>query len=132
VTVIGCLQTAGKHNTRFVLANVTTNVVTSVPDPKCTATSAETVELEGVSGTKLHLDASVGNWVEISGKLEGSPNDRELRVKSFRPVPVVITRTIERTAPPVAMAEPAPAPVSAAPAPQYTPEAPVATSGTTP
>src|SRR5262249_3171321 len=89
------------------------------------------IRLEGTH--KLHLDESVGRWVEISGKLEGGHKGPELRVKSFRQVPVVITRTVETTrtieappapAPPVAVAPEAPTPLPE--------EKPAATTGTVP
>jgi hypothetical protein len=128
VTVVGCLQQGGKHN-KYLLANATSNVVASVPDAACTTTGTEMIRLEGTH--KLHLDESVGRWVEISGKLEGPRKRPELRVKSFRQVPVVITRTVETTrtieAPPAAVA---PEPVT--PIPPAPEEKPAATTGTLP
>jgi len=131
VTLVGCLQQTGKHNDKYFLANPSTNIVTSVSDPACTPDGGQMIELEGIH--KLHLDPSIGHWVEMSGKLEGSHHKPELRVKSFRQVPVVIVRAAE--APP-ATAAPAPPPVAAAPeppAPTITPapeEKPAATTGT--
>ena len=79
------------------------------------------------------LEASLlGHVIEVTGrmeKIEGTVDAddlRELHVRSFRVVPVVVPRAAEM---PVIIQ---PVPPPAAPAPTYVPEKPVATSGTTP
>lgn len=127
VTLVGCLQEGGKHH-RYVLANATTNVA-SVKDAACTATGSENaIKLEG--GYKSQLAASVGQWVESSGKLEGRPEEPELRIRSLRPVPIATPRTAE--AAPSFPEPPQLTPPRAEPFPAAAPELaskPTATSG---
>jgi hypothetical protein len=125
ITLVGCLAQAGKHN-KLMLARPTTAAVASVPEATCSTNVGDTlVELKDTH--KRHLDDSfVGRWIEVSGRLEGYENDREpreLHVKGFKEVPVVIPAA---PAPPPAPA-PAPAPpITTAPIPE---EKPAATTG---
>jgi len=141
ITVVGCLINAKVkgHPEKLVLAKATAGVATSVPEATCTASDTDPlIRLEDMGQVGLN-EAFVGRWMEISGRLESQHRVhkvREIHVKSFRPVPVVV--------PPPAVAMIAPAPeappaVEVPPAPQiaennWTPPpmptpAPVGTSG---
>jgi len=135
ITLVGCFLPGGAHHSKYVLAKPVIGSVESVTDGTCASPIDEqAVELKDTGGR--HLGPSMLNHViEVSGRLEkveGAVNLkdlRELHVRSFKPVPVVIP------------AAAAPAPVSEPPS--YTPpapqaaippleETPVATSGTLP
>jgi LPXTG-motif cell wall-anchored protein len=138
ITITGCFTTGvlpGGSKERFVLAKPMVGAIASVPEPTCTASATDTImKLQDLSQVKMGA-AQVGRWVTIYGRLEGNHKDsdssyRELHVKSFVLVPVVV--------PPPKVAEvivmPAPTPAPPAPAPQIAeapaPEPqPVATAG---
>ena len=119
ITVSGCLLHDGKH---FILANPRLGTVANVPNGACDAAiDAGSFELEDADDHGIN-SGLVGNWVEVNGRLEreGSSdpsNLREMKVRSFRVIPVV----------PPQRAEAIPAPVFEAPAP-----APVPTTGVAP
>jgi hypothetical protein len=137
ITMAGCFTTGViGHDTddeRFVLAKPVVGTVASVPEATCTASSSDQmIKLQDLHQVKMGA-AQAGRWVQISGRLEGnhkSDGVREVHVKSFMLIPVVVP-------PPVvaAVVMPAPAPQAsvetpAPPAPtiEYTP-APVPTTG---
>jgi len=126
VTLVGCLLNEGEHD-RYILANTTVGPATSVPEASCSATgTGETIKLERMK--KHHLNVvNVGQWVEVSGKLE--KNQQEMHVKSVRAVPVVVPRAAEVLPIPEApRTMPAqPAPMVETPAPTAPP--PIATTG---
>ena len=137
VTLVGCLvsgngenygspgqHSPGKHqHGHYILANTTVGPATSVPDASCSATGGPMIKLERMK--KLDPDANVGQWVEVSGKLE--KNQHEMHVKAFHAVPVVVPRAAEARPIPEAPSymPPQPAPTVEAPAPP----APIATTG---
>ena len=130
ITVAGCLQQGGSEEAGFVLASPIRGPIASVPDGACSGpVDTQALELEdtdrhGINGSML------GMWIEINGRLEKETDDnpenlRELKVRSFRIVPVVppqAVQVIEQPAP-VAQEQPAPAPAPSVPEP-------VATTGT--
>jgi hypothetical protein len=139
VTMVGCLLSGGEENYgspgqhspgkhqhgHYILANTTVGTATSVPDASCSNTGGETIKLERMK--KLDPNGvNVGQWVEVSGKLE--KNQHEMHVKSFRAVPVVAPRAAEARpipeAPSYVPLQPAPTVEAPAPAP-----APIATTG---
>jgi hypothetical protein len=134
ITLVGCFQPGGKHHSKYVLAKPTIGSVASVPDGNCSAPlDEEAVELKDTSARDL--DASLlGHVIEVTGrmeKIEGTVDAkdlRELHVRQFRAVPVVVPTAAE---PPVII-EPVAAAPEAAALPQLPEERPVATSGTTP
>ena len=121
ITVSGCLLHDGKH---FILANPRLGTVANVPNGACDAAiDAGSFELEDADDHGIN-SGLVGNWVEVNGRLEreGSSdpsNLREMKVRSFRVIPVV----------PPQRAEAIPAPVFEAPAPA---PVPVPTTGVAP
>jgi hypothetical protein len=129
ITLVGCFTSGQiKSHVKPVLTSATMEAVSSVTEATCTG-SGQPIKLQDLK--QAGLDQSMmGRWLEISGRLEGNHRSdaiREVHVKSFRVIPVVV--------PPVAAA-PAPAPQIAeaapAPPPVYTPApqpAPVATTG---
>ena len=130
VTLVGCFQPGGKHHSKYVLAKPTIGSVASVTDGNCSAPlDEEAVELKDTGKHDLGT-SMLGHVIEVTGrmeKIEGTVDAddlRELHVRAFRPVPVVVPRAVEM---PVII-EPI------APAPEPTPlpvERPVGTSGTT-
>ena len=133
VTAAGCLTIGGKNGDQYVLANVVAGPLASVPEATCTPSIDDlAIDLDHAQQHGLN-ETLVGRWIEIYGTLEKEThidphNQRELRVKSFRMVPVVPPRQ--------AAAEPAPPqfqqPAAPAPAPDTTTraeETPVATTG---
>lgn len=135
ITLAGCFmeETIEGHR-EYVLRSPTIGSPASVPEENCAAStaSAEKVELKDVHEKthKHHLDRSmIGRWIEVGGRIEGQADKGELRevhVKYFRVLPVVVPRTAE--AAPV-FEPPAIAP-SVAPLPELPSEQPVATTGT--
>lgn len=131
VTVAGCLlrgnQVRGGQDDKYVLAHPKQGPVASVPEGRCTADAgANALELDNPSKGNVN-DAMLGQWIEISGRLEretstNPDNLRELDVSSARIVPVVRPQA----------AAPAPIVEPAAPLPEPLPEIPVATSGEAP
>lgn len=121
ITVSGCLRHDGKH---FILANPRLGTVANVPNGACDAAiDTGSFELEDADDHGIN-SGLVGNWVEVNGRLEKEEssdptNLREMKVRSFRVIPVV----------PPQRAEAAPAPVFEAPAPD---PIPVPTSGVAP
>ena len=113
ITVAGCFQRGGQEDDGYVLANPTLGPMASVPEGTCKATiddraldlsrfteegTWEIVTFHGQKYTTRHgLNQSMlGHWVEISGRLEKESdadltNLRELKVRSFRMLPVVLT-----------------------------------------
>ena len=141
ITLVGCFTrgTIGKKDT-FVLLNPTIGPATTVPDAACSATGNDSmIKLERVNKRHMADRVGLGQWVEVSGKLE--KNDtfkdgdrrRELEVTSFRPVPVAQPRVVEVIPTPMPVPTPAPpaAPpvVSVEPAPVPETPAPVGTTG---
>ena len=123
ITVSGCLLHDGK---RFILGNPRLGTVANVPNGACDAAiDANSLELEDANDHGIN-NGLVGNWVEINGRLEKEEssdpsNLREMKVRSFRVIPVV----------PPQRAEAIPAPVFEAPAPAPAP-VPVPTTGVAP
>ena len=144
ITLVGCLLPGGSHDSKFVLAKPIVGSVASVTDGACAAPIDETaVELKDMAG-KHHIGEGMLNHViEVTGRLErfkgssaastttaDSTTDvdlREVHVRSFRAVPVVIPTP---AAPPEVRYMPAPRPQAAIP--PLPDEKPVATSGTMP
>lgn len=126
ITITGCLQLDPRDsdNNSFVITSPRLGAVASVPNAACdSAVDAQALELEDADDHGIN-PTLVGRWIEISGRLEkeGSTNPdnlRELKVRSFRLVPVM---------PPRAEVAPAPMPPRAeAPPPEPAP-VPVATT----
>jgi hypothetical protein len=127
VTLTGCFQRVllRGDDEKYVLAKPTTDTVASVPTGGCTYTDGDqVVRLEHV---KQMADSMLGQWIEVSGRLESTHHPektRELHVKSFRVIPIVIEKKVtEVIQVPVPVAQ---APVT--PTMPYTPP-PVATTG---
>ena len=123
ITATGCLQRGGKEvNNHYILASPRLGAVANVADGACNEPiDAQAVELEDADDHGIN-PTLVGHWVEINGRLERetstNPNNlRELKVRSFRLVPVVPRRAEVAPAPlPAPVLEsPAPAPLPAAP-----------------
>ena len=131
VTVAGCLmrgdQVRGGDDDKFVLADLRTGPIASVPSASCSA-NADATAIQLDNPRKGNIDESmIGRWVEISGRLEKeTSNDnilRELDVTAARLLPVDAPRQ-------AVAAPPEPEPEAPAIAPESSPEpAPVATSG---
>jgi hypothetical protein len=143
ITLVGCFLPSGSHHSKYVLAKPIIGSVTSVTDGTCSAPIDETaVELKDTSDRHLG-EGMLNHLIEVTGRLEklkgttaastttaDSTTDRDLRevhVKSFRPVPVVIPTPA--APPPEVRYMPAPQPQAAIPP---LPDQPVATSGTVP
>jgi hypothetical protein len=104
ITLTGCflhqmVYEKGKQKEEYVLVRPMIGSVASVPRATCTSTGRDqAIELEHVKNhpDEHHLDTSwLGRWIEVTGKLEKFENASELRemnVKSFRGVPVVVPR----------------------------------------
>ena len=102
LTMTGCflhtwVYEKGKEKVEYVLVRPTIGTVESVPYATCSSTGHdEAIELERVKDHPdgHHLDTSLlGRWIEVTGKLEEFERVNELRemhVKSFREVPVVV------------------------------------------
>jgi LPXTG-motif cell wall-anchored protein len=123
VTAVGCLvpgKSVRGGKDEYVLARPRRGPVESVPEGSCTADpGADALQIDNPE--KGITKAMVGRWVVISGRLEretdkNPDNLRELDVLSARLVPVVPPR--------VAVATPAPAPVTEAPRPSRAAEPP--------
>jgi len=127
-TLVGCLQRGGEHN-KLVLAKPTTQTVTSVPEPTCTASSND--EMLVLKDIKHRLDDSmIGRWIEVNGRLKKEVNPtttddlREFHMRDFKVIPVVVPKAAPPPPPPVAAAPPPPPEQPAAAPPE-----PVATTG---
>ena len=133
ITLTGCFQPGGSHHSKYVLAKPTIGSVASVPDGNCSAPlDEEAVELKDTDARDLEA-SMLGHVIEVTGRMERiegtvDANDlRELHVRGFREVPVVVPKPAEM---PVIIE-----PVVVAPEPTIPPlpeERPIATSGTTP
>ena len=133
ITVVGCLilhTPQGHDDPRLTLAKATVGSVASVPEATCTATDADPmIRLQDMKQAGLD-ESFAGRWMEIFGRLESQHKVhkvREIHVKSFMPVPVVLPRVAEAVmpAPFVPPAEVAVAPVETV----IIAEQPVATAG---
>jgi len=144
VTLVGCFtQGTIKNHERYVLLNPTVGPATTVPDSACSATGNDRmIKLERVKKHYMAERIALGQWIEVSGKLEKNgdqdeDNVRELEVSSFRPVPVaaphvaevIPTPTPPPPAPPAVTPPAAPTVEPAAPAPEA--PAAVGTTGVT-
>jgi len=125
VTLVGCFtQGTIKNHERYVLLNPTVGPATTVPDSACSATGNDRmIKLERVKKHYMAERIALGQWIEVSGKLEKNgdqdeDNVRELEVSSFRPVPVAAPHVAE------VMPTPAPTPVTPPAAPTVEPAAP--------
>ena len=145
ITLVGCFLPGGSHDSKYVLAKPIIGSVVSVTDGTCSAPIDETaVELKDIGG-KHHGEGMLNHIIEVTGRLEklkgttaastttaDSTTDardlREVHVRSFRAVPVVIPTP---AAPPPEMRY-MPAPQPQAAIPPLPDEKPVATSGTVP
>jgi hypothetical protein len=134
ITLVGCFLPGGSHHSKYVLAKPIMGSVASVTDGTCAAPIDETaVELKDTAGRHLG-EGMLNHVIEVTGrleKLEGTTDAKDLRevhVRSFRPVPVVIP-TPAAPAPEVRYM---PAPQPQAAIPPLPDEKPVATSGTAP
>jgi hypothetical protein len=154
ITLVGCFLPGGSHQSKYVLAKPIVGSVVSVTDGNCSAPIDETaVELKDVA-SKHHGERMLNHVIEVTGRLErlksssaasnttaastttaDSATDarelREVHVRSFRAVPVVIPTP---AAPPEVryMPAPQPQPQPQAAIPPLPDEKPVATSGTMP
>jgi hypothetical protein len=133
ITLVGCFQPGGKHHSKYVLAKPTSGSVASVPDGNCSAVvDEEAVELKDTEGRHLGKPM-LGHVIEVTGRLEkiegtvDAKDLRELHVRAFHAVPVVVPRAAEM---PTIIEPVAPAPAPEIPA--LPTEHPVATTGTTP
>ena len=123
ITATGCLQRAGnERNDHYVLTSPRLGTVASVADGACNEPlDARAVELEDADDHGLN-PTLVGHWIEINGRLERetstNPNNlRELKVRSFRLVPVVPPQRVEVAPAPLPLPAPEPlAPVTPPPA----------------
>jgi len=125
VTLVGCFtQGTIKNHERYVLLNPTVGPATTVPESACSATGNDRmIKLERVKKHYMAERIALGQWIEVSGKLEKNgdqdeDNVRELEVSSFRPVPVAAPHVAE------VMPTPAPTPVTPPAAPTVEPAAP--------
>jgi hypothetical protein len=136
ITLVGCFLPRGSHHSKYVLAKPILGSVTSVTDGTCSAPIDETaVELKDTGDRHLG-EGMLNHLIEVTGRLEkldasATTTDRDLRevhVKSFRPVPVVIPTPA--APPPEVRYMPAPQPRAAIP--PLPDEKPVAPTGTVP
>jgi hypothetical protein len=136
ITLVGCFLPSGNHHSKYVLAKPIIGSVLSVTDGACSAPIDETaVELKDTGDRHLGK-GMLNHLIEVTGRLEkldasATTTDRDLRevyVKSFRPVPVVIPTPA--APPPEVRYMPAPQPRAAIP--PLPDEKPVATTGTVP
>jgi hypothetical protein len=137
ITLVGCFLPSGSHHSKYVLAKPIIGSVASVTDGTCSWPIDETaVELKDTGDRHLG-EGMLNHVIEVTGRLEklddnsATTTDRDLRevhVKSFRPVPVVIPTPA--APPPEVRYMPAPQPQAAIP--PLPDEKPVATSGTVP
>jgi hypothetical protein len=128
VTAVGCLvkgtAVRGGQKDKYALGRPRKGPVASVPEASCTVDpGADALMIDNPEKGNI-TDASLGRWVEISGRLEREtskdPDDlRELDVATFKLVPVVIPPkpAPAPAAAPVAESRPAPAPSAPEPAP---------------
>ena len=134
ITLVGCFLPGGSHHSKYVLAKPIIGSVASVTDGTCSAPLDETaVELKDTAASHLG-EGMLNHVIEVTGrleKLEGTTDAKDLRevhVRSFRPVPVVIPTPA--APPPEVRYMPAPQPQAAIP--PLPADQPVATSGTVP
>ena len=136
ITVVGCLVRGDDAN-EFILADPRKGPVNSVPEETCSAQARDNaLELEDTRDVGLN-DSMLGRWIEISGDLEretsnNPDNLRELEVKSFRVIPVVVPRTAVASVP--TFSDPQPPAIDPAPIAQAYPDdtSTVGTSGQLP
>jgi hypothetical protein len=131
ITVVGCFTSGQiKSHVKPVLTNATMEAVNSVTEATCTG-SGQPIKLQDLKQAGLD-ESMMGRWLEISGRLEGDHRSdaiREIHVKSFRVIPVVVPPVAAAPAPePPPVAEAAPVAPYVAPTPAPEP-APVATTG---
>jgi len=144
ITLVGCFLPGGSHHSKYVLAKPIIGSVASVTDGTCAAPIDETaVELKDIPGRHHLGEGMLNHLTEVTGRLEklkgttaatttaDSTTDardlREVHVRSFRAVPVVIPTP---AAPPEVRYMPAPQPQAAIP--PLPDEKPVATTGSVP
>jgi len=133
ITLVGCFLPGGSHHSKYVLAKPIIGSVASVTDGTCAAEIDETaVELKDTGGSRHLGEGMLNHVIEVTGrleKLEGTTDAKDLRevhVRSFRPVPVVVPTPA--APPPEVRYMPAPQPQAAIP--PLPADQPVATSGT--
>jgi hypothetical protein len=94
ITVAGCLQLGGEDGDKYLLANPKLGPIANVAEDTCNATvddralNLRETDDQGINQSML------GRWVEVNGRLEKETDDdltnfRELKVRSFRMVPVI-------------------------------------------
>jgi hypothetical protein len=131
VTAVGCLTIGGKNGDQYVLTHVVPGPLASVPEATCTP-SIDVLDIDLDHAQQHGLNETlVGRWIEISGTLEKEDhidlhNQRELRVKSFRMVPVVAPREAAAAPEQPSFQQPYTPPATATAPPE---EKPVATTG---
>jgi hypothetical protein len=134
ITLVGCFWRGEvKGQGKYVLVKPIVGTIASVNEASCSAgPTDQVIKLQDLS--QVHLDhGMVGQWLEITGRLESSHSSdgiREVHVKSFKPVPVVPRRVTATTPapPPIAKFTPVPAP-EPIPQPVVEQRQPVATAG---
>jgi hypothetical protein len=137
VTAAGCLTIGGKNGDQYVLTHVVPGPLASVPEATCTA-AADVLDIDLDHAQQHGLNQSlIGRWIEVDGTLEKEThitphNQRELRVKSFRMVPVVPPREAAAAPAPAPQLEQPAAPTSSDTTPTTVEERPVATTGEVP
>jgi LPXTG-motif cell wall-anchored protein len=132
ITVFGCLVRGdSEEHDKLVLARASAGLMESTTESTCTASNTESViRLQDMKQVGLN-EAYLGRWMIIDGRLESQHKVhklREIHVKSFRPVPVVVPPPPVAEVvipPPVIIERLAPSPQAAAPV-----QEPVATTGT--
>ena len=97
ITVAGCLQLGGKDGDEFVLASPRLGPIDNVPVGTCnSAVDDRALRLQHTE--KVYINQSMlGHLIEVNGKLEKEEDDnlanlRELKIRSFRVLPVVPPR----------------------------------------
>jgi hypothetical protein len=121
VTVVGCLQMGGEHGDEYVLSDLTAGPATSTEEANCASSGAtQVIRLKRTRQFGFN-DSLLNRWIEITGRLEKEESDdpsnlRELEIRSFSMVPVVIPRRAE--AAPSVSYQPAPAERMPEPTPQ--------------
>jgi hypothetical protein len=132
LTVAGCLQLGGKDGDEFVLASPRLGPIDNVPVGTCNSTVDDRA-LQLRHTEKVYINQSMlGHLIEVNGKLEKEEDDnlanlREIKIRSFRVLPVVPPQRAEAPAP-VRQPEYTPPPAE----PIAPPQEPVGTSGVEP
>ena len=135
ITLVGCFVRGQiKSKDKYVLVRPILGTIQSMPEA-CTSSPGDVpIKLQDLSQVKLD-HAMLGQWLEITGRLEGNHRKdatREVHVKSFRVVPVVPPRVAENVSPVTPPAFEAPQPIAPLAEPEPPPvleEKPVATAG---